>query len=79
MQNNTTPAGRKTPGGGLPVEGEKSMKEKVSRKKREKRAEEPVKTTWVYDDELGWINVNLFLEKIRKIECELSACLKRTG
>ncbi len=55
------------------------MKERMGRKKRDRRTEEPVKTTWVYDDELGWINVNLFLEKIRKIEQELNACLKKTG
>jgi len=55
------------------------MKERKGRKKKERKVEEPVKTTWVYDDELGWIDVNLFLERIRKIEQELGVFLRKTG
>jgi len=40
---------------------------------------EPVSTTWVYDDECGWIDVELFLVRLRKIEEELSGRLKKTG
>lgn len=28
---------------------------------------------WVYDEEHGWINVNLFLKRIEKLEKELFA------
>lgn len=41
--------------------------------------QEPVNTTWVYDDEFGWIDVELFLVRIRKMEEELSSKFKKTG
>ncbi len=41
--------------------------------------QKPVNTTWVYDDEFGWIDVELFLMRIRKIEEELSCKFKKTG
>lgn len=46
---------------------------------RGKRGSQPAGTAWVYDDESGWINVNTFLNKIKKIEEELNKKLKKTG
>lgn len=34
---------------------------------------------WVYDDEHGWINVSLFLKRIKKLEKDLYAKLQKTG
>lgn len=47
--------------------------------KGEHKLNKPVRTTWVYDDEFGWIDVDSFLVKVKKIEKELSEMFKKTG
>ncbi|NPV72473.1 MAG: hypothetical protein HPY89_01485 [Pelotomaculum sp.] len=49
------------------------------RKKKSKKLEVPARTTWVYDEEFGWIDINLFLSKIKKIEEEINSRCKKTG
>ena len=34
---------------------------------------------WVYDEEHGWINVSLFLKRIKKLEKDLYEKLQKTG
>lgn len=36
-------------------------------------------TAWAYDEDRGWININMFLQNIKKIEEELNKKLKKTG
>lgn len=47
--------------------------------KGEHKLNKPVRTTWVYDDEFGWIDVDSFLVKVKRIEEELSEMFKKTG
>ncbi len=49
----------------------------MSRKSnKNKKDGKTVSATWVYDEELGWVNVNLFLANLKKIE---ESVRKRAG
>ena len=48
-------------------------------KKQEQKMKNTNSVAWVYDDEHGWINVSLFLKRIKKLEKDLYAKLQKTG
>ncbi len=52
----------------------------MSRKSnKNKKDGKPVNATWVYDEELGWVNVNLFLANLKKIGESIRERVEKTG
>lgn len=40
---------------------------------------QPMRTNWIFDEELGWVNVDRFLSKVKRIEKEINRKMRKTG
>lgn len=44
-----------------------------------KRNDSQPVTTWVYDEKIGWIDINQFLKDIKRLHKKLDVKLKKTS